>query len=150
MQETTEVNPEHAIRHSNTAAWQDGTHKSSSMLLQMMARLFSLGSDARESAYPLIKASAIAGLHRVERSEMLTTFLLTGAWSSRAQLERLPLRLNRWQQFSNEGRRSHIKTLQDEKTKPAGDMTGPSTQETTNLKAINAIIRRLRGRNNIH
>ena len=150
MQETTEVNPEHAIRRSNTAAWQYGTHKSSLMLLQMMSRLFRLGSDARESAYPLIKASAIAGLHRVERSEMLTTFLLTGAWSSRAQLKRMPLRLNRWQQFSNEGRRSHIKTLRAKKTKPAGDMTGHLTQESATLNAINAIIRLLRGRKNIH
>jgi len=60
----------------------------------------------------------------------------------------MPLKLNRWQQFSNEGRRILIKTLQDQVPKPAGGMTtDPIKQETATLGSI---IRRLRGRTKKH
>ena len=123
---------------------QDETWESSSKSLRMKSRRFRLGSGARNGAHPAITARAITRLHRVERSEMITTFLLTGAWSSRAQVGRMPLKLNRWQQFSNEGRRILIKTLQDQVPKPAGGMTtDPIKQENATLGSI---IRRLRGR----
>ncbi len=70
---------------------------------------------------------------------MLRTFFLTCSWSSRAQLGRLQLKLNPWQRFSTEGRRSLIKTVQDEKPKPASAMAEAMKQETA---ILNTIIRR--------
>ena len=122
---------------------ENETYVSRPVPLPMKSKLSRLARGARGGSYRRLPARAAAALHCPERSEMLTTFLLVGSWSSRARVGRLPLTLNRWGQFSATRGPGLLEELHVFNRKSAS----PATPElrAQEPSAFRSVIRRLRG-----